>query len=286
MKKKESSQVVVRRKAQQHTMKKSDFKSSDLKMKVEKETVPPPQPYIQKKDEPEDIELKALSPLNKDKAPETELMLLKEAFSRHFLLGNISYNAIDSILKEMDYFNLEADKTLFDQGDTGMHLFILTKGVLDVKVNGEAVSVIREGSAFGEIALVYSCKRTAQIINRSEEAHLWTIHRNTFHSIMKSISDQTSFIRTNIVRELRVFSFIDRDTRNILSEHLIPMKFNKGDTIIKKGIQGILYLISRGSVRRQSSNNAKIQSNKVFKKGRILGFSTVMDELSLQYSYI
>jgi CRP-like cAMP-binding protein len=284
--KQKDSQVKVRR-PQQNTMVKSTLKGIDVKaVKDSLIKQEAPQPYLNKKDEPEDIELKSLTPLSKDGVDENELFLLKEAFSRHFLLGNISLNAIDSIMKEMDYFELAADKTLFDQGDTGMHLFILTKGVLEVKVDNTVINVIHEGSAFGEIALIYSCKRTAQIINKSEECHLWTIHRKTFHTIMKGISDQTSFIRTNIVRELRVFSFIDRELRSKLSEYMIPMKFNKGDCIIRKGIQEILYVISRGTVRRQSSNNAKIQSNKVFKKGRILGFSTMINESSLQDSYI
>lgn len=116
-----------------------------------------------------DKELKSLTQLEKDQAGERELFLLKEAFSRHFLLGNISLNAIDSILKEMDYFKLEPNTTLFDQGATGMHLFILTKGMLEVQVNDETVSLVSEGNAFGEIALIYSCQRTAKIKSKDEE---------------------------------------------------------------------------------------------------------------------
>ena len=120
-------------------------------------------------EEPADKELRALTQLEKDQAGENELFLLKEAFSRHFLLGNISLNAIDSILKEMDYFKLDPNTTLFDQGDTGMHLFILTKGMLEVKVNNETVSLVSEGNAFGEIALIYSCQITAKIMSKDEE---------------------------------------------------------------------------------------------------------------------
>lgn len=75
---------------------------------------------------------------------------------------------------------------------------------------------------------------------------------------MKGISDQTSFIRSNVVKELRVFSFIDREVRSKLSEYIIPMKFNKGDVIIRKGIKEMLYVITRGKVKKQSSNNSKI----------------------------
>ena len=279
--------VKVRR-AHQSTSLNGGIKGIDisaLKKAAKEVKIAVPQPYVQK-DEPADIELKALTTLDKESASESEMFLLKEAFSRHFLLGNLSLNAIDSILKEMDYFSLEPNKTLFDQGDSGMHLFILTKGVLEVKVNKETVSLISEGNAFGEIALIYSWKRTAQIASKDESCHLWTIHRDSFHKIMKGISDQSSFIRTNIVRELRVFSFIDRDVRTKLSEYMIPMKFSKGDVIIRKGIQEILYIITRGKVKKQSSNNSKIQWNKFYKKGRIIGFSTMMHDTSLHDTYI
>lgn len=272
------------RRPQQHTSLLNDLKGVDLQ-KFRDSKVLAASPYVPK-DEPADLELQALLPLEKDSASENELFMLKEAFSRHFLLGNISLNAIDSILKEMNFFCLESNKTLFNQGDTGMHLFILTKGILEVRVNNEIVSLISEGSAFGEIALIYSCKRTAQILSKDEQCHLWTIHRDAFHKIMKGISDQTSFIRTNIMRELRVFSFIDRDVRIKLSEYMIPMKFNKGDVIIRKGIQEILYIISRGKVKKQSPNNSKIACEKVYKKGRILGFSTMLDDCSLHDTYI
>lgn len=274
------------RRPQQHTSILNNIKGIDVKKAQEANLASAaPQAYVQK-DEPADLELKYLNPLEKANAGERESFLLKEAFSRHFLLGNISLNAIDSIMKEMDYFNLEPNKTLFDQGDTGMHLFILTKGVLEVKVNNETVSLISEGNAFGEIALIYSCKRTAQIVSKDEECHLWTIHRDTFHKIMKGISDQTSHIRSNTLKELRIFSFIDRVTRAKMSEHLIPMKFNKGDVIIRKGIQEILYVITRGTVIKQSANNSKISCDKVYKKGRILGFSTMLHDGSHHDTYI
>lgn len=252
---KESGPIV--RRPQQHTsVMHKQIKGINIdKIKEEKKEGAP---AAATSEDPSVVELKSLSPLEKDEADEKESFLLKEAFSRHFLLGNISLNAIDSILKEMDYFKLEPNKILFDQGDTGMHLFILTKGLLEAKVDGETVSLISEGNAFGEIALIYSCKRTAQIKSKDDECHLWTIHRNNFREIMKGISSQTTFVRSNVVKELRVFSFIDIDIRNKLSEHIIPMKFNKGDVIIRKGIKEILYVITKGKVMKQTSNNSKI----------------------------
>lgn len=103
---------------------------------------------------------------------------------------------------------------------------------------------------------------------------------------MKGISDQTSHIRTSVLKELRIFQFIEGDIRRKLGEHLIPMKFNKGDVIIRKGIQEILYVVTRGKVVKQSSNNSKVALNKVYKKGRILGFSTMLNDCALHDTYI
>mmetsp|Transcript_9148 Transcript_9148/g.8761 ORF Transcript_9148/g.8761 Transcript_9148/m.8761 type:complete len:163 (-) Transcript_9148:1204-1692(-) len=103
---------------------------------------------------------------------------------------------------------------------------------------------------------------------------------------MKGISSQTTFIRSNAVKELRVFSFIELEVRQKLSEHIIPMKFNKGDVIIRKGIKETIYIITQGKVIKQSSNNSKVPLNKEFKKGRILGFSTMLNETSLHDTFI
>ena len=278
----------VRRK-QQHTMVgNKEIKDIDIQKireenkenveEVKTAQIVPKEPVIK--------ELQSLTTLEKEDADERELFLLKEAFSKHFLLGNISLNAIDSILKEMDYYKLGPNRVLFEQGDPGMHLFILTKGLLDANINGETVSIISEGNAFGEIALMYSCKRTAQIKSKEEEWHLWTIHGTNFREIMKGISNQTTCIRTNVVKELRVFWFIEIDVRNKLSEYMIPMKFNKGDVIIRKGIKETLYIITKGKIKKHSSNNSTVACSKEYKKGRIIGFSTMINQASLHDTYI
>ena len=123
-------------------------------------------------------------------------------------------------------------------------------------------------------------------MSKDEECHLWTIHRDTFHKIMKEISEQTSFIRTNVLRELRVFSFIERDLRNKLSEYMIPMKFSKGDVIIKKGIHETLYIINRGRVKKELAGSSKGSINKVYKKGRILGFTTMLNNCAFHDNYV
>jgi len=67
---------------------------------------------------------------------------------------------------------------------------------------------------------------------------------------------------------------------------MIPMKFNKGDVIIRKGIKETLYIITRGKIKKHSSNNSTVACSKEYKKGRIIGFSTMINQASLHDTYI
>ena len=47
------------------------------------------------------------------------------------------------------------------------------------------LKVIKEGEVFGELAILYHCKRTATIMTR-EKCRIWSLSRATFQHIIKT----------------------------------------------------------------------------------------------------
>ncbi|KAF3842569.1 hypothetical protein F7725_024520 [Dissostichus mawsoni] len=56
-------------------------------------------------------------------------------------------------------------------------------GLLEVFQNGKPLGEMRPGTAFGELAILYNCKRTATV-KAVSQSHIWALDRQTFQTIM------------------------------------------------------------------------------------------------------
>lgn len=51
-------------------------------------------------------------------------------------------------------------------------MYVLSDGVLEVRKDNRILKVINEGEVFGELAILYHCKRTASVMTR-EKCRIW-----------------------------------------------------------------------------------------------------------------
>lgn len=72
------------------------------------------------------------------------------------------------------------------QNDQASSFFILHEGELIVEINGVAKRKIESGEGFGELALLYSAKRSASI-KAVKSSFLWFIDRSTFKKAIASL---------------------------------------------------------------------------------------------------
>jgi cGMP-dependent protein kinase len=70
---------------------------------------------------------------------------------------------LEEIVDAMWEVNYNAGDIVIKQNDDGDNMYIVSKGELDILYSGERVATIGPGKAFGEIALMYNCPRTATV---------------------------------------------------------------------------------------------------------------------------
>ena len=105
------------------------------------------------------------------------------------------------IVNAMTQQEYPKDCILCEEGSFGSHLFVIAHGMCEVTVSvaSETVKTIGPGSAFGELAILYNCARTATV-KAMTLVRVWVLDRRAFQAIMQKTgkdrrSQYNSFLR-------------------------------------------------------------------------------------------
>lgn len=114
--------------------------------------------------------------------PEEARRLIHDA-----LVPNLLFRACssDEIYELVDVFRPKKCPTHVDiirEGSEGDGFYVMEKGQVDVFEKDDYKCSLQRGHGFGEIALLYSCPRTATVTAK-EECELWFLDRQAFREI-------------------------------------------------------------------------------------------------------
>ncbi|KAJ2945574.1 hypothetical protein O0L34_g396 [Tuta absoluta] len=169
-------------------------------------------------------------------------------------------NATDSTLDAgivLDVSKLEdqADKEIEKQRNGNK------EGRVEVSRENKYLSTMAPGKVFGELAILYNCKRTATI-KAATDCRLWAIERQCFQTIMM----RTGLIRqaeyTDFLKSVPIFKNLPEDTLIKISDVLEETHYQNGDYIVRQGARGdTFFIISKGQVKvtqkQPNSNDEK-----------------------------
>lgn len=91
-------------------------------------------------------------------------------------------NMMVGAMCEMKYAK---DSILCQEGTFGSHLYVISHGVCEVTVSvaADTVKTLGPGCAFGELAILYNCARTATV-KAVTDVRVWVLDRKMFQAIM------------------------------------------------------------------------------------------------------
>ena len=130
------------------------------------------------------------------------VLALKNIELFHDIPGEVLAD-IAALLEEETY---EKGQYIVNEGDLGKELFMIVKGEVEVVVGGNVVAVMKEGAGFGEMALIDSQPRSADIIAKNDVLVL-KMESDDFLEILKQ-RDEVALgvirVLTGRIRELNV----------------------------------------------------------------------------------
>ncbi|KAM8810024.1 cGMP-dependent protein kinase 1-like [Eudromia elegans] len=165
--------------------------------------------------------------------------------------------------------------TVLAEGDEGTAMFVVAEGQLAVTQNGRPLRTLGPGDVFGELAILYHCKRTATV-RALGAVRLWAIARQRYRAVVTGHAKRR---RADVLRTLRTVQWLQGLSDTLLSKLLDAMEecsFAPGHVIIHEGDEGqSFYIILSGEVR--VSRRVAGQEREI----RVLGPGEHFGEISL-----
>lgn len=146
---------------------------------------------------------------------ESERVKIKNALMTNMLTKKLSDDSINTLIAAFQKKNFKKDDVIITYGEEGKEYFVLESGVLSCQVFDEETKevtftkTITEGSAFGELALLYQTPRSATITSLTD-CTTWVLDQMTFKTVIMSSAVKERNIRLNFVDNIKVFEKMSR----------------------------------------------------------------------------
>jgi len=126
--------------------------------------------------------------------------VIKEAIMENDFLKNLSAIQVRELVDAMSEKTVPKGCYVIREGENGSHLYVSGEGEYDVIKDGKILGRLGVGKAFGELAILYNCKRTASI-KAVTDGKLWALERSAFQKIMmssgiKKMENQVNFLKS------------------------------------------------------------------------------------------
>jgi cAMP-dependent protein kinase regulator len=182
------------------------------------------------------------------KSEETKASI-RENIKHNLLFKNLSEDRIEEVVNAMTEVKYLPNDTVIKEGDDGENMYVIDQGELNVLYASEIVATLGPGKAFGEIALMYNCPRTATIKAKTE-CKLWAMDRNTFRRILMSDSIKRRALYESFLAKVPIFESLIPYERSKVADALEPVNFNDGHVIIREGDTDgdKFYIVEKGEV--------------------------------------
>lgn len=149
-------------------------------------------------------------------------------------------------------------ETIIREGEDGNQLYIIESGCLEAFNETVRGRRLTRGMLFGELALLYNCKRTASVrVCGKEElisnghsgsgAHLWVLERTAFQHVMVERGTRKRSQIFKFLKSVKLFADLSEESLSKVVDVTEEKDYRPGDYIIRQGARGdTFFVIQRG----------------------------------------
>ncbi|EEB19945.1 cGMP-dependent protein kinase, isozyme, putative [Pediculus humanus corporis] len=206
--------------------------------------------------------------------------LIKDAILENNFLKNLDTVQVREIVESVYPKKFSKGDYVVREGEAGSHLYVSAEGELEVIKDQNVLGRMGPGKAFGELAILYNCRRTASIKVVSD-AKVWVLDRQVFQKIMMKTGLQRLQENLNFLRSVPLLQSLNNEVLAKIADVLEVDFYPSGEHIIRQGATGdTFFIISSGSVKVTQEKPGKDEEEeiRILNKGDYFGEQALLKE--------
>ncbi|CAH1794635.1 unnamed protein product [Owenia fusiformis] len=206
--------------------------------------------------------------------------LIKDAILDNDFLKNLEPTQLREVVDCMYAINVKTSHYVIKEGDDGQHVYVSAEGELEVMKDGKLLGKMGPGRAFGELAILYNCTRTASV-RAASNARMWVLDRRVFQAIMMKTGLQRQEENIRFLRSVPLLKKLPTDKLAKIADVLEVDFFHEHEYILREGETGdTFFIIRKGEVRvtQNVSGKEEPQEIRMLKRGDYFGEKALLSE--------
>ncbi|VDN98457.1 unnamed protein product, partial [Rodentolepis nana] len=167
---------------------------------------------------------------------------IRNALRNNEFLKNLDAVQLQEIVSCMYEHSIVEGCYIIREGEDGHHLYVAAEGEYEVWKNGKYLYTMGPGHCFGELALLYNCKRTASI-KVVRAARIWVLERSIFQYIMMKTGLEKMEERVKFLSSVPLLKDLEQGQLQRIADVLEAQFHPEGECIIRQGEQADSFFI-------------------------------------------
>ncbi|KAM9356418.1 cGMP-dependent protein kinase 2 [Pholidichthys leucotaenia] len=178
----------------------------------------------------------------------SETSLIVKAIQKNDFLSRLDDEQIAMMVDLLMVSDFKPGEDIIKEGSEGDSMYIVAGGELTVTQAGRNLRNLTSGDVFGELAILYNCKRTATVKAKTA-VHLWFMERHTYRTIITNKSKKRREELMGFLKTSRTLKDLNDVQLSKIIDSMEEVKYQNKDVIVQEGTEGnTFYIILKGEV--------------------------------------
>lgn len=199
-----------------------------------------------------------------------QLRRIRNSIANNFIFRDLDEEQETGVLNAMQEMKVGADHVVIRQGDVGEYFYVVESGHLNCYIRpeplppswlsgnpsltslpteekflqpdyhqdfGKKVAECKQGSSFGELALMYGHPRAATVLS-IEPSTLWSLDRITFRTIILKAAHRRRTMYEQFLSSVTLLSSLSSEEKSKIADALVSKVVSDGEAVVRQGEMG------------------------------------------------
>jgi len=182
---------------------------------------------------------------------------LKNAMKQDRLCATLDDAEIESILNTVKFFKFDKGTPIIQEGRLGTTFFVTQTGSMEVSVKGITCNTIGAGCAFGGLALLYNCPRTATV-KATADSEVWGASGIAFKQSLQQNATKHQAETLKFLDSMSIFEGLTKKQKTCVAEATFSEVFEDKARVVTAGdMQTAIYFVKKGELGVYSGGHVK-----------------------------